>query len=61
MKKVIILANFFKNLKKKYWPIYSDFDGKLSGESIFFGPMVVENFVFSEYGLFHKDGKMRHF
>ena len=55
-------GQFFQKFWKKFFCLkHSDFDGKLSGESIFFGPMVVKNFVFSEYGLFHKAGKMRHF
>ena len=56
-KKVIIFAYFFKNFEKNFCPKLSDFDGKLSGEFIFFGPMVLKNFVFSESGLFHKLAK----
>ena len=46
---------FFQKIWKKFFcPKHSVFDGKLNGESIFFGPMVLKNFVFSESGLFHK-------
>ena len=37
---------FQKFWKKSFCPKHSDFDGKLSGESIFFGLMVVKNCVF---------------
>ena len=47
MKKIIILANFFKNFEKFFWPIQSDFGSKLSGKSIFFGLMVLKKFLFS--------------
>ena len=40
-------------LKKIFCPKHSDFNCKLSGESIFFGPMVLKNLLFSEFGLFH--------
>ena len=53
---------FFQKIWKKFFcPKHSVFDGKLNGESIFFGPMVLKKFAFSENGLFHKDGKMSRF
>ena len=42
---------------KQFWnffsPKHSDFYCKLSGESILFGPMVLKNLLYSEFGLFH--------
>ena len=46
---------FFQKIWKKiFCPKHSVFDGKLNGESIFFGPMVLKSSFFSESGLFHK-------
>ena len=33
-------------LEKNFCPKHSDFNCKLSGESIFFGPMILKNFLF---------------
>ena len=61
-KKVITFQIFLKkSLRKFFLPKHSDFDCKLSEKSNFFGPMVLQKTVLSEFGLFHGAVKRRHF
>ena len=53
---------FFQKIWKKiFCPKHSVFDGKLNGESIFFGPMVLKNLLFQKMDFFIRMAKWADF